>query len=261
MRVVAFYGGNNAMDARFVKRHEWDSLFWLIVWLYALIVVLFGFADPVHARFVLGEKQPASIALQVHVWSFSAWLVLLALQAWLVGSARMDWHRQFGLAMLPLALIMLVSAGISETDSARRAMEAGRTLNFRAVTYGMLVGFTIFVILAWRERKNPPAHKRLILMATASVMAGAHFRTWGDWWPEGWFEASFLVRLLFFWGGTMIVIAMGMSYDLITRKALHPVYKIGAPLVVAAQILTIVAFDSDWFDPLIRPLIDATSNG
>ncbi len=96
-------------------------------------------------------------------------------------------------------------------------------------------------------------------MATASIISGAHFRIWGDWWPEAWFDGSFMVRMLFFWGGTMILMTMGIIYDLISRGALHPVYKIGVPLVLGAQALIIVAFDSEWFDPLIRPLILAYS--
>ena len=73
------------MDARFTKRHEWDSRFWVFVWLYSLIVILFGFAPPVQDRFFDDVQEPASIALQLHVWSFSAWMSLLAIQAFLVG--------------------------------------------------------------------------------------------------------------------------------------------------------------------------------
>lgn len=245
------------MDPRFTIRHKWDSRFWVFIWLYCLVVILFGFAPPVQDRFFDGSYEPASFALQVHVWSFSAWMVLLALQAYLVGTGRTNWHRQFGIAMLPLALIMLVSAGLGEIESTQRALARGRTVEFRAITFSMLIGFAILVPIAWYARRNPPAHKRLILMATASIMAGAHFRNWGVWWSEEWFDESFLSRLLFYFGGTMILITAGMIYDLISRKALHPVYKIGAPITLVAQILVIIVHDSTWFDPWLRPVIES----
>ena len=244
------------MDARFAKRHDWDSWFWVFVWLYSLVVILFGFAPPVQDRFFDDFQEPASIALQLHVWSFSAWMSLLAIQAYLVGKGKMNWHQFFGLAMVPLAIVMLWSAGVSEIGSAQRAIANGRTLEFRAVTFFMLIGFAVLVPFAWFARKNPPAHKRLILLATASIMAGAHFRNWGKWWSDEWFDESFISRLLFYFGGTMILMAFGVIYDLVSRKTLHPVYKIGVPIMLAAQIVVIMVHDSTWFDPWLRPFIE-----
>lgn len=245
------------MDPRFTTRHKWDGYFWLFCLLYSLIVILFGFAPPVQDRFFDDVQEPASIALQLHVWSFSAWISLLAIQAYLASSKRMDTHRFFGLAMLPLALLMLLSAGISEIESAQRAIANGRGLNFRATTAGVLIGFAVIIPFAWAKRTDPPAHKRLILLATATIMAGAHFRNWGAWWSDDWFEASFVSRFLFFHGGTVILASIGMAYDLVTRKALHPVYKIAVPIMLLWQVLVIVAFDSEWIDPLLRPLVEA----
>lgn len=243
------------MNADFVGRHKWDSWFWAVVWAYCLIVILFGFAPPVKERFFDGTYEPASIALQIHVWSFSAWISLLAIQAFLAGKGQLKWHQQFGMVMLPLAVIMVLSAGAAELESAQRAIAAGRDVNFRATTFGTLICFSVLVPLAWVARKSPAAHKRLILMATASIMSGAHFRVWGRWWPEEWFDESFLSRLLFFFGGAMIVITFGMIYDLMTRKALHPIYKICVPIIIAAQVLLIVAYDSAGFDAWLRPIL------
>ena len=245
------------MDPRFHSRHKWDGYFWLTFWLYSLVIILFGFAPPVQERFFGQDPQPASIALQLHVWSFTAWMCLLAIQAFLASKHKMELHRFFGLAMLPLALAMLGSAGMSEIYSADRAIENGRELNFRATTFGVLIGFAVLIPFAWAKRTDPPAHKRLILLATATILAGAHFRIWGAWWSDEWFEASFLSRFLYFHGGTLILVGMGIAYDLISRKALHPVYKIALPIMLAWQLAVIFAYDSDWFDPLIRPLIEA----
>ena len=247
------------MDPRFSARHKWDSWFWLVFWLYCFIVIMFGFRPPVEARFFSdGETVPATIALQAHVWSFSAWMSLLGIQAFLAGTNRMELHRFFGLAMLPLAAVMLSAAGFSEMESAQRSLALQDFgVGFRAVTFGMLITFAVIVPFAWVKRKDPPAHKRLILLATASIMSGAHFRNWGAWWSQEWFDESFLSRLLFYYGGTMILASLGMAYDLISRKALHPVYKIAVPVMLAWQVAVIMAYDSEWFPRWFGPIIEA----
>lgn len=246
------------MDPKFSTRHKWDSYFWLFFWLYCFIVILFGFRPPVEARFFSdGDPVPATIALQAHVWSFSAWMSLLGIQAFLAGTNRMELHRFFGLAMLPLALVMLLSAGIGEMESAKRSGEGPFGPQFRATTFGVLIAFAVIVPIAWVKRTDPPAHKRLILLATATILAGAHFRNWGDWWSQEWFDESFLSRFLFFHGGTLILVSFGMAYDLISRKALHPVYKIAVPIMLAWQVAVIMAHDSEWFPRWLRPIIEA----
>ncbi|QKG70512.1 hypothetical protein [Erythrobacter mangrovi] len=220
------------MDTRFAARHSGDSRFWAALWIYILLIVLLGFREPVTERFFDDFQEPASVALQLHVWSFAAWLVLLAMQAGLAATGRMDWHRKFGLAMLPLAALMVLSAGVAEFAAQQREVANGNSGAFSAFTIFYLVPFAVLVPLAWRARTNPPAHKRLILMATATICAGAHLRTVSSFDPTlFWASDNYFTHLFIGFGGSMLIIAIGMAWDLYSRGALHPVYRVGAPIL------------------------------
>ncbi|WP_324826659.1 hypothetical protein [Qipengyuania zhejiangensis] len=244
------------MDQRFVKRHDYDSRFWVFVWLYIVVVVMVGFSRPVHDRFFDGVQEPAAIALQVHVWSFGAWLVLLALQARLAATRQMDWHRKFGLAMLPLAAIMIVSAGISEFRFQKADMADGGDASFTAISIPYLLPFCILVPLAWIARTRPDAHKRLILMATASICAGAHLRTASAIDPTLFWEATtFLPRFVIAFGGALLIIGFGIAYDYMTRGAVHPVYKVGTPILATLYLVATWAYGSEGYAAFARSVI------
>jgi hypothetical protein len=231
-------GENVRMNTGFAARHPGDSRFWASLWLYILIIVLLGFRQPVAARFFDDFQEPAPIALQLHVWSFAAWLVLLATQAWFAATKRMDWHRKLGVAMLPLAALMVVSAGTAEFATQQRQVANGDTGAFSAFTIFYLVPFAVLVPLAWRARTDPPAHKRLILMATATICAGAHLRTISSFYPTLFWESNnYFTHLFVGFGGSMLIIAVGMAWDLYSRGTLHRVYRIGAPILFMIYII------------------------
>ncbi|MEJ6678042.1 hypothetical protein, partial [Parasphingorhabdus sp.] len=58
--------------------------------LVSFILIVIAFEPPVRSR-VEGLFPPASLALVVHVWSYSAWFVLLGLQA---GIVTLTWPRR-----------------------------------------------------------------------------------------------------------------------------------------------------------------------
>jgi hypothetical protein len=244
------------MDQLFAKRHHLDAWFWCLVWIYAAVIIGFGFAPPVTDRFFDEYQEPASMALVVHVWSFSAWMCLLAFQAFIAATKRLALHRQVGIVMLPLAAAMVWSGLTSEMQYHQGSLESGRDDSaFFAVSTTYLLTFSVLVSLAWSHRRNPPAHKRLMLLATAAILGGAHMRIWGDVWPESWIEEIFASRLLFYFGGTLIIVAMGMAHDFLTRQRLHRVYIIGAPCLLASYVLAIMLYDSSAWSDWVRPIL------
>lgn len=244
------------MDQLFVKRHTLDTWFWCLVWIYAAVIIGFGFAPPVRDRFFDEFQEPASTALVIHVWSFSAWMCLLAFQAFVAATKRLELHRRVGIVMLPLAALMIWSGLASELQFQQRSLENGRdNSDFFAVTATYILTFSVLVSLAWLNRRNSPAHKRLILLATAAILGGAHMRLWGDVWPESWVEESFVSRLLFYFGGTLIIVAMGVVHDFLTRRRLHRVYIVGVPFLLVTYILAIALHDNPAWSESVRPYL------
>ncbi|WP_296721649.1 hypothetical protein, partial [Erythrobacter sp.] len=185
-------------------------------------------------------------------------MVLLASQAYFAATQRMKWHRTLGIAMLPLAAVMIWSAGLSEIRGLQRGILGGQNGGFSAITGSYILPFVVLVAFAWLKRGSPSAHKRLILMATASICAGAHLRTF-DLFNPGifWGSESYFMHLLVGFGGSMLIICFGMIYDLAARKALHPVYKSGAPILFGWYALAAWAYSNDSYADFARPIIEA----
>jgi len=226
-----------------------------VLWLYILTIVLIGFSDPVSQRFFDEVREPAAWPLVIHVWSFSAWLGLLAIQAWCAATKRMEWHRTFGLVMLPLAAVMVWAAETSEVAAIMRDFGKGGSPTFLAISVTFVTTFSVFVILAWIKRSDPPAHKRLILLATAAIMGGAHTRSIGHFWPVVWDWRDFAHALPLWFGGTWIIFGIGVGYDLLTRGELHPVYKYAALPLLAVDALAAYLYASPAFDAWMRPFL------
>jgi hypothetical protein len=243
------------MDQTFAKRHAYDSRLWAGIWLYALAVVLIGFSQPVTGRFFDEVREPATWTLVIHVWSFSAWLGLLAIQAWCAATKRMNWHRTFGLAMLPLAVIMVWSGMTAEFDGFLRDFPSGGTTRFLATSSTFCAAFTVFAVLAWVKRTDPPAHKRLILLATAAILGGAHARIIALFVPDVWGVSDFILALPLWFGGTWIIVGTGMAYDLLSRGTLHPVYKYAALPLLCANALGAYLYTSPDFNGWLGPIL------
>jgi hypothetical protein len=244
------------MDQSFSRRNASDAWFWGLTWVYCAIVIAFGFAPPVQERFFGQIQEPASFALVIHVWTFSAWMFLLAFQALVAATRRLEWHRMLGMLMIPLAAAMIWSGLASEMQFQQRVLERGQdSSDFFAISSTYLLTFAVLVLLAWSHRRNPPAHKRLVLLATAAILAGAHMRVWGGLWPDSWFDENYLFRLFFFFGGTLIIIAIGMIHDLLTRRRLHQVYVFGAPSLLIIYMIATSLHDNLAWSEWVRPML------
>jgi hypothetical protein len=90
----------------------------------------------------------------------------------------------------------------------------------------MLV-FVILVAAAVYYRRSPETHKRLMLLATISILDAAVAR-----WPVALVSATPWA----YYALTDVFILIAAAYDLSSRKRVHAVYVWGGLLVVAAQV-------------------------
>jgi hypothetical protein len=92
-----------------------------------------------------------------------------------------------------------------------------------------LVVFAPFLAAAWIYRGRPEIHKRLIVVATTILLIAAVHRTaiFGGPPPP-------LPILLLLWLAPIIV---GISFDLVRRRSVHPVYLVGIVAVIFLKFL------------------------
>ena len=104
---------------------------------------------------------------------------------------------------------------------------------------------------ALATRKNPGAHKRLILLATTIIVGAAYTR----WWGEGLYQLfgdSLAGMILNTYTGTNLIMLGALSYDWWTRRRLHRVYEIAVPAILAGEIATTFIYHSPSWLPIAR---------
>jgi hypothetical protein len=236
----------------FAVHHQQDRLFLALFLAVSFVAIGMGFRAPVMARFMGTPDYPAPAVLVIHVWSFFAWMGLLSVQAALVRLRRLDLHRRIGLSLLALTPVMAISGIAAEVYSQRFwAPRDPENARFFIVPVSTIAMFVVLAGFAFLQRRNASAHKRLILLATATLLIAAFSRWLGDG-IEALTGKGVLPTFLIEYGGANLLIAVLIGYDLATRGRVHRVYQLAVPLMLAAQIGAALVYHSDWWPGLVR---------
>lgn len=191
--------------------------------------VFLGFAKTYYLAGVFHAPLPSWV-IHVHAAAFTSWILLLIVQTLLVSAGRVDIHRRLGMFAFGLACVMVVLGGMAGTDLLRRG-GGGFGVNakaFYAGTLGDMVIFGTLIFFAFRARFNPAAHKRLILIATITLMEAAINR-----WPFAIIErAPFMIDVFAY---TFLVLLV--AYDLWSMRKVHRATMWGGLFLVAMQQL------------------------
>ncbi|HWB32330.1 MAG TPA: hypothetical protein VG714_04065 [Acidobacteriaceae bacterium] len=206
-----------------------DRLFFGIMVLTLWATVLYGFSKTYYAAGMIEAPLPNRL-IHVHAILMTLWMLLLFVQVGLVLARKVAWHRSLGVFGFLVALSMVIIGPMAATDALRRG-EA--PLGLDALTFYIIpltaIGlFAVFAFAAWRARRQPAAHKRLILIANISLMDAAVGR-----WPVPFLQAHPPAQDLIPFGFLLAIVI----YDVISqRKVLRST--IWASLLLIAVHLT-----------------------
>lgn len=179
--------------------------------------------------------------------AFTGWILLFVIQTTLIASRHVEWHRRLGWAGAALAAAMVAMGLTAGIVSLRRDYPAhgDAALTFFATPVSAMAVFLLLVALAVGYRRRTEAHKRLMLVATVSLLDAAVAR-----WPlEVVATSAVAVYAL-----TDVFIVLGIGYDLATRRRVHRAYIWGGLLVVSMQSLRGVIGQSQAWRALARML-------
>jgi hypothetical protein len=144
------------------------------VWMAGLFVLIAfsGFAETYWLQLPAGTFTGSPL-LHLHGLLFSAWTVFFLVQTSLAATGRMQHHRAWGVAGVSLATAMVFvgfATGIAsmQKDVAAGYGEAARAFAIVPLTAAVLFG----VLVAWAvvTVKQPETHKRLMMLATLSIL-------------------------------------------------------------------------------------------
>jgi hypothetical protein len=161
---------------------RYDNLFFSAMAGIALIVVLVGFARTYFLAGLFRAPLP-NLLVHIHGAAFTLWILLFIAQISLVTARRVDLHRRIGLLGFVLALVMIVLGVVTASDRlARHVAQPGtetvaEVRAFYTVPLGDMLMFATFLYFGYRNRLQPAVHKRLMWLATLSLL-DAGFDRW-----------------------------------------------------------------------------------
>jgi hypothetical protein len=152
---------------------RFDHVFFTSMALVMLVTVFVGFAHTYYLAGLFRAPLPSRI-IQVHGAVFSCWILLLVTQTSLVSARRVDIHRRLGVVGFVLGSLMIVLGVLAATDALARGAPAGRDPRmFYIVPLTDILMFAVGLYFAFRARKDPPAHKRFLYIATIALLTPA----------------------------------------------------------------------------------------
>jgi hypothetical protein len=207
--------------------------FFLIAHLVLLIVVLVGFGPTFYLR-ALFKPHPLPTILLVHGAVLTGWFILTVVQASLIRTGQVRWHRRMGYFTAGYAALVVTMGAIADARMASQ-IHSPHDSDIIVVwgNFFALMLFAVFVTLAVVFRKTPETHKRLIVLASISIIgpAAARFTEWPI------FPGGMEARPLYGIGGLLLLFGSLIAYDVIVRRRPHPASWIGT----LAMILSLAA--------------------
>lgn len=213
----------------------------------ACVLIAFGLFAPTYWLQVPAGTFTGAPLLHLHGLLFSAWTLFFFSQTWLAAHGRLESHRAWGMLGVALATAMLFSGFATAILSMTHGIATGNAANARAfaiVPISAIVIFCAFVATAIARVRQPETHKRLMLLATVSILQAPLDRIFfalhagiapglrpGSV-PTPPPQATIPSGLI-----TIALILVAVVYDWRTRGRPHAAYLVGGTIVAAAIFL------------------------
>ncbi|MGH8212182.1 MAG: hypothetical protein ACREPP_02985 [Rhodanobacteraceae bacterium] len=215
------------------------SPFFLYLTLAFLAIAIAGFSTTLFAPVARGEFK-APLVIRIHGALLFGWLTFLIAQASLIHSKNVRIHRRIGWFGAILCVAIIVSVVLVDLFTTRRDLAAGAegpiignfvNILIEMILFGSLVGTAIFL------RRDTESHKRLLVLATISILGPAwlRFRHFMPFVPNPFVAFSFVADSVL-----LVVIAR----DWIAFRRVHRVYLWVGGIMVAIHAVELSAIES-----------------
>ena len=239
-----------AADKSRARKHEQlkRSPFFLWSAIACAAIAFFGFLPTYWMQLPAGTFIGPPL-IHIHGFLSSAWIVFLISQAWLISKGRISRHREWGLAGIALATLVVAVGFVTAIASLDERLARGEGDRARAFLATPLTAITLFAAFTaaaiWCNRR-PDWHKRLMIAGTVSLVNAAAARfafliavghrpglrpglvaTPPELMPT-------IVGLLL-----QLIVVAGMFYDKRTRGSVHPAWIVSFAISALALIMKV----------------------
>jgi hypothetical protein len=222
----------------------------------SVLIAFLGFAPTYWAPLAAGKFQ-ANPVVHLHGLFFFGWTLFFLTQSTLPQAGQLTLHRGLGFIGVSLATAMTMLGVLTALNSLKTAVALNVADRGEAFVIVPLVGiatFAVFVALAIGNIRRPEVHKRLMLVATVSILGAPAARpvlTWILKAPPGpppveinWINVPL-----------MLLIVAGMAYDWRTRGRPHPVYLISLPVLLFLTWVVMPISETAWWHGVARDFL------
>jgi len=227
--------------------HVRGRVFWWLATVCAAIAIL-GFAPTYWLQLPAGTFVGPPL-LHIHAALNTGWVLFLVSQAWLISEGKLRNHRDWGLAGISLASVVVVVGYATAIEGLTYELAHGRGDAARAfftvpvLSMTVFAGFTASAIACTRR---PDWHKRLMIAGTVSLIGAAAGRVGflmgvglGPGLRPGLLppppQALPVVAGLLM----QLILVAGMVHDKRTRGSVHPAWIVALSVSIAVILLEI----------------------
>jgi hypothetical protein len=225
-----------------------------------LLIVLTGFSRTLYLRSFFDVPR-ISVRAYGHGIILTAWFVWFVVQTSLVSAGRPDLHRSLGIIGASLAAAVIITSLAVVGGMAPRLQVLFQDPHFdRATIYGVVWGdmasvlsFSALIVSAIAFRRRPEIHKRLMLLASISVVGQALGRI--SFWPifAGISVLVFPVGGLIFFLGALVI------YDLAKIRRVHTATLIGGAVRLSTWFGAILVARTEIGQTIVRAMAQIPS--
>ncbi len=212
----------------------------------AIVALTFaGFARSFYLHDLLGAPAPSPFLI-LHGAVMSSWVLLFLIQAVLITTNRLRWHRRLGYIGVCSAALIVVLGCVATLAAAAREVHAhseavNSQLDVLALELAQMLLFASLVSAAVYLRNRHDWHKRLMLLATLCILPNAVVRL------------AFLtdidllqknISLVTLWAFLVLVVVVIDSYR---RRGLHPAFGVvGVGAVASLYAAHFIGVTTTW---------------
>lgn len=226
-----------------------------------LLVVLVGFAPTFYLRAATAPELSWQVV--VHGLILTAWFLMFALQAALVAGRRTGLHRTLGWAGAAIGLAVIMSGAMATPYRMAELAAQGRLEALMPTApiivwsnTASIVAFAILLAAAVVLRRRPDTHKRLMLLASITIIQPAFARIFR--WPV--FEAPGMAGVWLAVAASFVLVGVLIGYDLLSRKSIHPATVAGAAVFCGLKLGGVLLLAPSGLGPwLVRAMVALVS--
>jgi hypothetical protein len=181
-----------------------DRVFFGGMGLAMTLTVFLGFAPTYYL--MRPDAPPLTPLLHGHAFFATTWMLLFMTQTGLIAAHRADLHRRLGIGGALVAAVLTIL--LTMTSIASRGFT-----NRLVFSAGAILMFVIYVAAGLVQRHHPDSHKRLMLLATISLLAPAISRLQLPFLPHGSIGPNL---------GALLFLLPAFAYDFAMFRRIHP---------------------------------------